>query len=281
MILPVDSAKVLANGTVRPDQADRLLKEILIQLTPNDQIMKGALAQLDVLASNKWERPIYYTSGVDQTLGLQRYYRSEGLAYRVVPIETSYKSLIEMGEIDTDTLYQRIMHTFTWGRMNQEDVHLDYYTIRNLSVIRFRNLHTRLALKLLEEGKREKAIEVLDRCMELAPSSVLPFDTYVSGITLPGRDGGVIHHEGIIEAYYMCGETEKANTILKEYYEEVVAIYNYYNSMKLRHRNSIQRETNEAVYQMEEMKLLLQKFNQQELMLELGISDRNDPLLPG
>jgi len=157
--------------------------------------------------------------------------------------------------------------------MNAKDVQLDYYTIRTLSVIRFRSLHTRLAMKLLEEGKKEKAVEVLDRCMDLSPSRVLPFDQFISGITLPDRQGGIIHYEGIIEAYYLCGETEKANAILREYYLELAAKFNYFNGMKSRHRSSIQRETSEVSYQLEELKILLQTYRQQELMQELGLDN--------
>ena len=50
---------------------------------------------------------------------------------------------------------------------------------------------------------------------------MLPFDQYITGITLPDREGGVIHHEGIIEAYYLCGEAEKANAILQEHYQNL------------------------------------------------------------
>ena len=117
-----------------------------------------------------------------------------------------------------------------------------------------------------------RAIEVLDRCMELAPSHVLPYDQFITGITLPAEDGEVIHHEGIIEAYYLCGEIEKANDILAEHYRNLGDQALYYNAMKPRHRSSIHREINEAMYQMEELKILLQNFQQEELMLELGIS---------
>ncbi|MCK5137568.1 MAG: DUF2723 domain-containing protein [Bacteroidales bacterium] len=282
MILPVDSATVISNGTIQPRDADRLLKEIRFQLTPNEQILKGNLAQLDILASNKWKRPIYYTSGgFDGSLGLEQFYRVEGLAYRVVPVKTPYESILAMGDVDTDTLYHRLINTFEWGRMNQEDVQLDYYTIRTLSVIRFRSLHTRLALRLLEEGEKEKALEVLDHCMELAPANVLPFDQYITGITMPDREGGIIHHEGIIEVYYLCGEMEKGNRILSEHYKTLVREYNYYNSMKSRHKSSIPREINEVLFQIEEMKLLLQRFNQNELMLELGITGESMLSLPG
>jgi hypothetical protein len=138
-------------------------------------------------------------------------------------------------------------------------------------VIRFRSLHTRLALELIKEGKNEKAINVLDRCMDLAPSRVLPFDQYVSGITIPDRQGGMIHYEGIIEAYYLCGEMDKANAILREHYTTLSEVYLYLNSMKARHKNSIQREINEILFQMEELSILLQKFKQNDLIMELGM----------
>jgi len=274
LIIPADSATVVSNGTVAPEDANRIEKEIRIQLEPNGQILKNALGQLDIIASNKWDRPIYYTSGgFDGSLGLEEFYRLEGLAYRLVPVRTPFESILVMGAIDTDTLYDRLMNTFEWGRMNEEDVHLDYYTIRTLSVVRFRSLYTRLAMELLKQGDRERAIKVLDRCMELAPSRVLPFDQYVTGITMPKKDGGIIHHEGIIEAYYLCGETGKANQILTEHYQNLSKEILYYNAMKPRHRSSIQREINEAMFQLEELKILLENFQQEDLMLELGISD--------
>jgi hypothetical protein len=273
LILPVDSSRVLQNGTIAMKDAPRIVKDLRIQLTPNDQILKGGLGQLDILTSNKWNRPVYYTAGgFDGSLGLERYYRNEGLAYRLVPLDTPYESIINLGDIDSEILYDRLMNTFTWGRMNQEDVYLDYYTIRTMSVIRFRSLYTRLALQLMEEGDRIRAVEVLDRCMELAPSSVLPFDQYVTGITLPDGQGGTIHHEGLIEAYYLCGETEKANQVLLEYYNQLIGEYTYFNAMKPRHKNSIQREINEVLFQLEEMNMLMQQYEQEELMLELGLS---------
>ena len=273
LILQVDSARVVSNGTVAHKDAQRIEKQIPILLEPNGQILKNSLGQLDVIASSRWDRPIYYTAGgFDGSLGLEEFYRLEGLAYRLVPYRTPYESILVMGDIDTDTLYDRLMNTFEWGRMNAKDVQLDYYTIRTLSVIRFRSLYTRLALQLLEEGATEKAVEVLDRCMELAPSHVLPFDQFITGITLPTRDGGVIHHEGIIEAYYLCDQAEKANALLLEHYQELSDKVHYYNSMKPRHRSSIQREINEAMYQMEELRVLLQNFKQEELLLNLGPS---------
>jgi hypothetical protein len=101
---------------------------------------------------------------------------------------------------------------------------------------------------------------------------VLPFDQYVTGITLPNGQGGTIHHEGLIEAYYLCGEHVKANAILREYYDQLIDEYSYFNAMKPRHKNSIQREMNEVLFQLEEMNILMEQYGQEELMMELGLS---------
>ena len=108
--------------------------------------------------------------------------------------------------------------------------------------------------------------------MELAPSRVLPYDEYVAGITLPDGQGGIVHFEGLIEAYYLCGETEKANDILREHYNRLIDEYSYYNSMKPSQKSSIQQEVNEVLFQLEEMNTLMEKFGQEELMLELGLT---------
>ena len=113
--------------------------------------------------------------------------------------------------------------------------------------------------------------------MDLSPSHVLPFDQYITGITLPDRQGGVIHHEGVIEAYYMCGEMEKGNAILREHHDNLVDEFSYFNGMKPRHKSSIQREINEVMFQIEELRILLQNYDQQELMLELGVAGETLP----
>lgn len=262
LILGVDSAMVIERGIVHPKDTDKIVSEIQLQLKANDQIMKGTMAQLDIFANNEWKRPIYYTAGgFDGSLGFEPYYQLDGLAYQVVPIRTPQESILVMGRIDPDKMYDLVMNKFTWGRMNEEDVTLDYYLERTLSVIRFRNLHTRLALALLREGKKEQAVEVLDRCMELAPHRVLPYDRYIAGLTFPQRDGRTIHHEGIIEAYYMCGEFEKANAISKEYSGILEQQLNYFNSLKAEDRNSVEQEFYETMAQMEELRLLQATYN--------------------
>ena len=271
IVIEVDSAAVIDHGIIEPYDADKIVDDVRFQLTPNDQILKGNMAQMDIFANNNWERPIYFTAGsFSGSLGLEPYYQLDGLAYKLVPIRTPQESILVMGRIDPDKMYDIVMNRFSWGRMNEEDVTLDYYSLRTLSVIRFRNLHTRLALKLLEKGDKERAVEVLDHCMELAPHSVLPYDQYIGGLTFPRGEGNMIHHEGIIEAYFMCGETEKANDILNEYFDILNQKLNYFNSLEPEYRKVVEQEQYETMSQMEELRILLTTFGERDKLLELG-----------
>jgi len=272
MVLPVDSATVVNNGTVKIKDAGELVPEIRFQLTPNDQVLKGILAELDLLGTNRWKRPIYFVAGGNEgALGLENYFQLEGLAYRLVPIRTPEKSFLEIGRIDTDILYDRLMNTFTWGRMNEPDVYLDYYHVRTFNVIRFRDVYNRLALALIEEGQFEKAEKVLDRCLELSPKEKIPYDRNIGGLTFPDDKGGFIHVKGTIEAYYLCGATDKANQLLKDYYNDLSLEFSFYNSLKPRFQYSVQQDSYNVLSQMEELKMLLSVYKQQDLAVELGL----------
>jgi hypothetical protein len=178
--------------------------------------------------------------------------------------------MLIMGRIDPYKMYDIVMNKFTWGSMNEEGVNLDYYSIRTLSVIRFRSLHTRLALGLLEVGDTAKAIEVLDHCMKIAPHHVLPYDRYIAGLTFPQSNGDLIHHEGIIEAYYKCGATEKAGTLLEEYFDILNQQMMYFDSLKQKHKNLLEQEFYETMEQIEELRVLLMNYKQNDKLLELG-----------
>jgi len=53
--LPVDIAKVRKNGTVEP--GDSVAAEIRFEL-PKDMLLKNDMAVLNIIAANKWSRPI-------------------------------------------------------------------------------------------------------------------------------------------------------------------------------------------------------------------------------
>ncbi|MBE0678472.1 MAG: DUF2723 domain-containing protein, partial [Bacteroidales bacterium] len=180
--IPVNAAKVIANGTVRPEDADKIVPYIDIHLK-GSWIMKSQLMVLDIIAHNDWERPVYFVAGMhDDAMGLEEYFQLEGLAYRLVPVKGVNRGWLEYGRIDTEILYDNMMNRFMWRGAAEPDVYIDYYHMRTLTVIRTRLNHARLAKSLVAEGDTARARAVIDRCLELFPVSKLGYDFYFSEI---------------------------------------------------------------------------------------------------
>lgn len=193
--IPVDKAKVLASGTVKPEDADQIVPYIDIKLKGNS-ILKSQLIVLDILAHNNWERPIYFITGYhNDALGLEEYFQLEGLAYRLVPIKSQNKNWLDYGRINTDILYENMIKKFMWRGANGKNVDIDYNHKRTIIVIKARLNYARLAKALAGEGKNEKALETLDLCMKSLPLEKIPYDPYMADI---------------IEAYFAAGAKDKA-----------------------------------------------------------------------
>ncbi|MBN2633294.1 MAG: DUF2723 domain-containing protein [Bacteroidales bacterium] len=221
--IPVDAAKVLASGTVKPEDSARIVPYIDITLKGNS-ILKSQLLVLDILAHNEWERPLYFVTGYhDDALGLEEYLQLEGLAYRLVPIKSENKSWLEYGRIDTDILYDNLMNKFVWGGANDEKVNIDHHHKRTLMVVRARLNYAKLAKAMAAEGKNEKALEVLDRCMELLPLPRVPYDPYMNNV---------------IDAYFAAGNKEKAVQMTRDMCDFYYSQLDYYLKQKLHIVNS-------------------------------------------
>jgi hypothetical protein len=208
--IPIDKEKVLASGTVKPADADKIVPYIDIKLK-GSSILKSQLIVLDILAHNNWKRPVYFITGYhNDALGLEEYFQLEGLAYRFVPIKSVNKNWLDYGRIDTDILYENMMKKFLWRGANVKSVDLDYNHKRTLMVVKARLNYARLAKALSGEGKNEKALEVLNYCMNTFPVEKVPYDPYMADI---------------IEGYFAAGSPDKAvemtNAMCDYYYKRL------------------------------------------------------------
>ncbi|MDO9340243.1 MAG: DUF2723 domain-containing protein [Bacteroidales bacterium] len=211
--IPVDAAKVIASGTVKPEDASKIVPYIDIKLK-GGYILKSQLIVLDILAHNNWERPIYFVTGYhNDAFGLEEYFQMEGLAFRLVPIKSQNKNWLDYGRINTDILYENMMKKFVWGGAKEKGVNIDYNHRRTIIVVKARLNYSRLATALSAEGKNEKAIEVLNYCMEMLPLEKISYDPYMADI---------------IESYFVAGGTENAVEMTKafcDYYYERLDYY--------------------------------------------------------
>lgn len=214
----IDKEAVIRNKVVRPEDYDKIVDEIVIDLSNRNSITKDELMILDLLKTNNWERPIYWsiTVGHDKYLNLSDYFQLEGFAYRLVPIKSEkLKEQFTFGRVATDLMYDNLMNKFEWGRMNEPDVYIDENNSRMMSNIR--NSFNRLALGLIEENKKDSAITVLDRCNELVPQDIVPYGYFALQVA---------------ESYLKAGAKEKGTVMFESAFNTFKDNLDYYFSLK-------------------------------------------------
>ncbi|MEO9210498.1 MAG: DUF2723 domain-containing protein, partial [Ginsengibacter sp.] len=147
--VPVNVDLVKSNGTVNP--GDTVLSEIVFDI-PKNVIGKNESAILNIIASNNWERPIYFTSPYGE-LGFSQYLRTDGLTYRLIPVKNS--------EVNDTWAYNVMMNKFGFGNANVPGVYFDEENRRHLNTIRMQ--FAQVANSMIENGNKEGAKKLLEK----------------------------------------------------------------------------------------------------------------------
>ncbi|OAV69345.1 putative membrane protein [Bacteroidales bacterium Barb6XT] len=224
LIYKVDSAAAVSNGVVSPEDIPYMLKEMTINLDGKDALGKQELIVLDMLQTNNWKRPIYYaiTVSSDQYVKLDPYFRQTGLAYQIVPMNVQNTTKA----VDTQKMYDNLMNKFRWGGADNPKAYMDENVMRMLKNYRS-VMFSRLASSLVYEGDTEKALNVLDRGMEVIPPATVPLDYSALSFS---------------ELYYQLGKPEKAEEIHTAIVEDAFRNLNWYFRLKPAQLSSVERE---------------------------------------
>lgn len=227
--LPVDTVQVLKDGTVPKGMENRVSKTVEWQLRRN-YVQKSDLMVLDLLAGFQWKRPIYFacTTGREAYIGLEDYFQLEGLAYRLTPIKSTKEEMQQGMRINADLMYDNIMNKFKWGGM-KEGAYLDENSMRFASNMRIQV--GGLAAQLVAEGKRDKAIKVLDKVQEEMPESNIPYDATMYSVCL---------------AYFQAGQNAKAKVIAEKLFSMFEGDLRFYNRLPSNHKSAYGGEIRRA-----------------------------------
>lgn len=124
----------------------------------------------EMLARNDWKRPIYMsvTLGAENYAGLQDYFCLEGLAYRLTPFK------LGQSRIDTDKMYTNLMTRFKYGNVAMPGIFLDETNLRMAQT--HRRMFSILIERLLNEGKKDKALAALRMCEKVLPQATVPYE---------------------------------------------------------------------------------------------------------
>ncbi|WP_439556698.1 glycosyltransferase family 117 protein [Dyadobacter sp.] len=178
LFLPVDSKQVKAMNIVSKDLVPFVTDSISWQIGKKD-LIKSDLVILDIIASNNWKRPVYFSStmGSSHNLGLQEYLQLEGYAYRLLPVRVPGAT---DGYVNSDIMFENMMHKTFWRETGNPCVYYDD-TYRGSPVFTARLSFLRLAEQLIAEQKVEKARQVADKAMRVMPDDTIPFDQISAG----------------------------------------------------------------------------------------------------
>lgn len=156
-----------------------------------------------------WKRPIYYCVTIGEPpLKLTDQSMLEGITYRITPGQ------LDSTGVNTDVMFDNMVNKYVWGGIENPNVYLDENNIRMCRT--FRLMFERLITALIEQDKNDKALQALDKCIEVIPGSTVP------------RGGESI---SFADSYYLLGQPEKAQKVLDEILYRTEGSLQWYASM--------------------------------------------------
>ena len=249
----IDKDAVVASGLVPIEDTAKIVDSMEWPIRQSG-LFRNDLMLLDLIATNNWERPVYFANPNShaKVLGVDKYCHLEGVVYRFKPtIATNYMSKI--GGVNANRTYEVLMaDNVKWGRLNEEGVIVDRESDRNSGMEK--QNYVRLAQTLLMERKYDSVIKVLDRGIELFPPEKFPFDYFMISWA---------------DFYYKAGATEKANDLVKQIALRHEEDLQYYTSLSDKFTAEYQNEIQEAMAVMQRLVQLTSQNKQEELSKEL------------
>ena len=216
VVIKLDKEAIKRSGMMIPDSLHGEIPEYMsISLKGKRMLYKSELMMLEMLANTNWERPMYMaiTVGTENHLNLGDNFMQEGLAYRITPFNTTKLN----ARIDSEKMYDNLMHKFKFGGIDKDDIYLDETVMRMAQT--HRRMFVQVASQLIKEGKNEKALKALDYCQQVIPSKNVPHDYVMSSSMEMAND------------YIALGEYAKAEAILDELGNKAVEYITWYMSL--------------------------------------------------
>ncbi|HEY4652838.1 MAG TPA: DUF2723 domain-containing protein [Pontibacter sp.] len=215
-VLNVDKEKVRQMNFI-PDEKEGQIVDQMKWVINKSMLEKKHLVMLDLLATNNWERPVYFSTTVNSAdfIGLSEYFQLDGLAYRIVPVKTTEdkeRSFVSSpGYLNKEVMYENLMNKFEFRNFDDPSIFYDenYYRF----TANARDKFGKLAAAYLAEGNKERAKALVDRCFTVLPLETVPYDYYTPQF---------------IPIYAGLGEKEKAKQLLEDMAGKTRQSLNYY-----------------------------------------------------
>ncbi len=234
--IPVNKQEMIANKLIAPN--DSLLVDTIRLNLGKDKayLIKDELAILDSINSNFSKRPIYWavTCREDKLLGLEDYLQLEGLSLRLVPKRSPSASeaygIVGSGGVDAETTYKNIMENWRWGNFDQKRLFVDRSYMPSLQTMRV--VFIRTARHLVLEGKKDKAIALVDRYFEVFPEYNFPYDQFSAFLA---------------DVYFRAGANDKAAAKIREIAKTMAQQLRFHESLSPDFQRGYKQENDYAL----------------------------------
>ncbi|HUR66723.1 MAG TPA: DUF2723 domain-containing protein [Chitinophagaceae bacterium] len=226
--VPVDTALVRKNGTVNAD--DVVLPEMKFEIA-KDKLDGGLIRSdfiiLNIIATNQWKRPIYFTSPFGD-LGFGQYLRKDGLSYRLVPVALkapqqnwiAHSALRQYGlggtqirDNNMEVMYNNLMTKYEFGGANKKGIYFDEENRRHL--LGLRALYGEAAGNMADAGKKDQAAKLIDKIEAGIPPESMP---YAMVSRFGSHDQNAVTY---LEACYKAGKMDLAEKVRKDLRKEL------------------------------------------------------------
>jgi len=213
--LNVDTAACKRLGIIPKGREKQLVSRLSWSMGKRG-IEKKNLVILDMIATNNWQRPIYFSSTVATAdfMNLQPYFQLEGMAYRLLPLrDPNYTRRGDEGYLEKNISYEALMHKFSYRGLDNPKLFYDENNLRFPA--NYRDKFARLANAYLAAGDAAKAKEVADKCLAVMPDAAVPYDFYTPQL---------------VPVLLAVGEKDKANAILDQLTTRSIQALSYYQT---------------------------------------------------
>jgi len=171
---------LLARGIITKEQY-RTVDEFInydISVSNGGWLTRADLAFLDIFGTNGFTRPICVASPYAQrkVWPISEYAELTGSIHKFVPYRNPNRNTTSVGMngINVEKTYDLLMNQFSYGNLNGDKTYIDPESYRTSLQMRLNFMY--LAQALIAEGKKDSAVQVIDKCLEVFPNHKILYD---------------------------------------------------------------------------------------------------------
>ena len=230
-LITIDKEAVRRSGMMIA--GDSIPDVMHISLKGKRAVYKSEMMIYEMLCRTNWERPLYVacTVGSDNYGSLGNNFVREGLVDRITPFKTKDTGMT----MDTERMYDNMMNKFRFGGLDNPDIYLDETVLRMCYT--HRRLFATLAMQLMREGKKDKALNVVRYAKEVIPAETVHHN-YMSGSL------------DLARVWLMQDEKQEAESIAMDIATNACEYLDWYAGLKTRVQQSCAQDILYNVYQL-------------------------------